>query len=282
MSRRAIEGALWRSPRRSALIDVPRRIVYWALLREPVQRAIFEFTLRSFLRSGRHRVALAFYVGIGLSFVVGGFLAPILRKESIDFSQPSVLLLSLPLVLSFFTVVGQRVLFTLPTEIGAGWIFRMTEADDKRDYMSGVRKAAFVLGVAPVAVITLPIYAALWGLLPAFAHTAFWCLMAAMLTEAVLWTFCVVPFTRSYVPGRANFKLMWPLYLLAMTSYGYTASHLALWLLRDPARWGAACAVLLGALVSLRMYRSLKLSRNGPFVFDDSLEPHVQRLGIVP
>lgn len=280
MSHRAIQGVPSRGPRRSAFIDVLRRIVQWALLRDPVQRAIFEFTLQSFLRSRRHRLAFALYLGVGLSCVVGGFLGPMLRKETIDLSRPSVLLLSLPLVLSFFTVVGQRVMFALPTELGAGWIFRMTEADDKRNYATGVRKALLVLGVAPVALVTLPLYAALWGLLLAVAHTAFWCLMAAILSEAVLWMFCAVPFTRPYVPGRANFKLMWPLYLLAMTSYGYTASRLALWLLRDPTRWLTACTMLLGALVGLRLYRNLKLSRNGPLVFDDGAEPQLQRLGI--
>jgi hypothetical protein len=278
-SHRVIEGAPGRS-RKSGFFDVPRRMLYGALLRDPLERAVFEFTLQSFSRSQRHRLAFVLYVGIGLSFIVGGFLGPILRQESIDLSRPDVALLSLPLVLSFFTVLGLRVLFGLPTELEAGWIFRMTEADDKRSYLSGVRKALLVLGVAPIAIVFLPLYAAHWGLPLAVAHTGFWCLVAAILTEAVLWTFRVVPFTRPYVPGRANLKLMWPLYLLTMTVYTYAASLLAYWILLDRARWLVTCTALVAAVVGLRVYRSLEVSGSGPLVFDDDAEREVQRLGI--
>jgi len=274
-----IEGAPG-SSRKSGFFEAPRRVLYRALLRDPLERAIFEFTLQSFSRSQRHRLAFVLYVGVGLSFIAGGFLGPILRHESIDLSRPSVALLVLPLVLSFFTVVGLRVLFALPTELEAGWIFRMTEADDKRRYVNGVRKALLALGVAPIAVVFLPLYALRWGLPLAVAHTGFWCLMAAILTEAVLWTFRVVPFTRPYVPGGANLKLMWPLYLLAMTGYSYTASRVAYWILLDPARWLVTCTALAAALVGLRVYRSIEVSGSSPLAFEDDAEREVQRLGI--
>lgn len=278
LSRRALQPDGTRAAATRRYAELRERIAS-ALIRDPVERAVFGFTVKSFLRSRRHRLALSLYVGMGLSFIVGGFLGPTLRDEAIVLAEPSVVLLSLPLVLSFFTLVGQRVLFTLPTELGAAWIFRMTEARDRRPYAAGARKAALVLGLGPILVLTFPLYAALWGTALAAEHTAFWLLMALILSELLLITFHSVPYTSPYVPGKANVKLLWPVYLLAMSIYAYTASRLAVWLLRDPTRWTVACTLLLTALAGLRVYRSLTTSRE-PLVFETAPEPEVQRLGI--
>ena len=72
---------------------------------------------------------------------------------------------------------------------------------------------------------------ALWGSGLALAHTVFWILMAGALTELLLCRFHKVPFACSYVPGKANVKLLWPVYALALTAYASWTARLELWLL---------------------------------------------------
>ena len=100
-------------------------------MRHPVEQAIVAFAARSLARSRPHRLLVAAYCGLGLAFVIGSFLSPVTgiaeNAVSESLSTPSVRLLSIPFVLSFFILVALRVLFTVPTEIDANRVFRMTE-----------------------------------------------------------------------------------------------------------------------------------------------------------
>ncbi len=82
-----------------------------------------------------------------------------------------------------------------------------------------MRKAQLILGTLPIAALLLPLYAVLWGPIVAGGHVIFWLLLAALLSELLLLRFHKVPFTCSYIPGKANVKLLWPVYLVALTTY---------------------------------------------------------------
>ena len=117
----------------------PIRIARATILRHPVERAVVAFAIKSLTRSRRHRLLIAIYVGVGLAFVIGSFLRPYVRDGiTMSLDEPSAALLSIPFVLSFFLLVALRVLFSVPTEIRANWIFQMTESRDKSAYVGGV------------------------------------------------------------------------------------------------------------------------------------------------
>ena len=178
-------------------------------------------------------------------------------------------------------LVALRVLFAVPTEIGANRVFRLTEIDDKAVYLNGSRKAMWLLGALPFALVTFPIYAVLWGAAPAFEHTVFWLLMSGCLTELLLYRFHKVPFACSYVPGKANLKYLWPVYALALTAYAYWTARLELWLLIDPLRWTIACAILfacLGVCIALRRRRP---ASSVPLTYEEEVEATVQVLGVM-
>ena len=261
------------------------RVASATILRHPVEQGIVAFAARSLTRSRRHRLLVAAYVGVGLAFVVGSFLSPVTgvaeNALSESLSTPSARLLSIPLVLSFFVLVALRVLFTIPTEVRANRVFVMTEIDDKSMYLSGSRKAMWLLGALPIVAVTLPAYAWLWGPAPALGHTVFWLLMAGGLTELLLYRFRKVPFACGYVPGKANVKYLWPVYALALTAYAYWTARLELWLLAEPVRWGVACTVLvvcLGACIALRRRR---LASSTPLTYEEEVEEAVQVLGVM-
>ena len=260
------------------------RLASATILRHPVEQATVAFAARSLARNRLHRLLVAAYVGLGLAFVVGSFLSPVtgLSEDALSesLSTPSARLLSIPLVLSFFALVALRVLFAVPTELRANRIFRMTEIDDKAVYLSGSRKAMWLLGALPLAGVTLPAYAWLWGPAPALGHTVFWLLMAGVLTELLLYRFHKMPFACSYVPGKANVKYLWPLYALALTAYAYWTARLELWLLAEPVRWSIACALLvacLGACIGSRRRRRAST----PLTYEEEVEEEVQVLGVM-
>lgn len=264
----------------SMAAGLARRLVFAAVVRHPTEQAVVAFVAKSLTRSRRHRLVLAVYVAVALAFIIGGFLGPFLRGDELLLSQPGVFLLSIPLVLSFFVLVGLRVLFTVPAELGANWLFQMTESDDKSRYLSGVRKAMLLLGPTPIAAATFPVYLALWGMTQAVAHTVFWVLLSAALVEVLLLGFRKVPFTCPFLPGKANAKLLWPLYLLAMLTYGYAAAQLQTWLLKDPWRWAVSCAVVMVGLTAAAVYRKTFPGESKPLVYHESRELPLELLDL--
>ena len=285
MVKRTLETPPDTSGRARALPRAAARLATAALARDPVARAVAAFAAASTVRSRRHRLIIAAYVGLGLAFVIGSFLSPFtgIAEDALaePLSAPSVRLLSIPFVLSFFILAALRFMFAVPTEIRANWVFRITEVDDRSAYLTGARTALWMLGVAPVALVTCPIYLALWGPRLAFAHTVFWVLMAGMLTELLLCRFHKVPFACSYVPGKANVKLLWPLYALALTAYASWTARLELWLLGSPLWWTVACVTLLACLVIVIACRRRAFASAPPLRYEEAVDPAVQVLGVM-
>jgi hypothetical protein len=93
--------------------------------------------------------------------------------------------------------------------------------------------------------------------------------------ELLLAGFEKLPFTCSYVPGKANLKSMWSVYLLAFLAYVALFSSFERLILADPPRllWAVAAAVAV----------HLSLRRPQPFtlVFDERPEPAVRTLNIL-
>ena len=285
MMKRTLETPPDTSGRAAALPRAAARLAAAALARHPVARAVAAFAAASTMRSRRHRLIIAAYVGLGLAFVIGSFLSPItgIAEDALaePLSAPSARLLSIPFILSFFVLAALRVMFAVPTEIRANWVFRITEIDDRGAYLAGARTALWTLGVAPVALVTTPLYLALWGPVLAFAHTVFWVLMAGALAELLLCRFHKVPFACSYVPGKANMKLLWPLYALALTAYASWTAQLEFWLLERPVWWGVACGAMLACLATVIARRRRASASAAPLQYEEAVDPAVQVLGVM-
>ena len=280
--RRIIRRAL-ESPQRAArepgrVADVIHRVWTWTV-RDPTEQAVIAFVGKSLARSGLHRLVLAIYVGVAFALVLGGIVRPVTSGLAVVLDEPTVMLLSIPLILSFFTLVGLRVLFAVPVEVGANWVFQMTELDEKTAYLRSTRKALVLLGLVPIGLITFPLYWALWGLRLAAGHTALWMLLGTLLIEALLARFRKVPFTCSYMPGNARVKRLWPVYLALMLIYGYTTAQSELWLLAAPHRWLGATGILAIGLVAARASGSAS-TPSPPLTYVETDDDAVQQLGL--
>jgi len=255
------------------------------LLPNVQESAAFSFIGKTLNRSRHHKLLLAGYVGIGLALVVDGFVTLLLDRQfhRIDWQQTRWLqaVLSAPMVFSFFLLSGMRYVFSIPVELRANWIFRVTETDSRNRLLDGVEKVVLTLGVVPILILMLPIHVWLLGGATAAVHFVEGGLLSLILMELVLFDFEKVPFTCSYLPGKRNVTQTLVLYWVAFSAYAYSMTAVEVWTLRDPARVLTVVGLLLAAFCRLRLARKEHWGQL-PLLFDDVPEPLIQKLGLQP
>ena len=161
--------------------------------------------------------------------------------------------LGIPLILLFFLIVGLRVSFSIPIEVRANWLFRLTDLFGGAAYLDATHKTLLWLALAPVVAISAPIYMVVWPWPRALGHAAFLAVFGLLMIELALTGFAKVPFTCSYLPGKANLKIMFGMYwgLLIMVSELVTGIEQSS--LRNPSGYAKLMAVtLLAWLVATR------------------------------
>ena len=243
------------------------------IVRKPLERASFYFIAKTIVRSARQRLYLSAYVGVGLALVLMGvvqFLGG--RKPALWTPHPA--LLSVPLVVSFFALSGLRVIFGLPAELRANWVFQMAESRGT-EALAGVRKAVMWLGVAPLLAALFPIYCYLWGWGPSLAHMLVCVLLSLILMELVMVNFPKIPFTCTYVPGRNNVTYSWVVYWIAFSAYAYAMSAVEVTMMRNARSFAFFCAVLALVWLALVVWRRESQGEGFRLVFDDGPEPTI-------
>ena len=255
----------------------------------PLERAAFYFVSKTIARSARHRLYFAAYVGVGCALVVEGLVTLAANRRlapgggsggNSDPAGPSATLLSIPLVLSFFALSGMRVVFPIPADLRANWIFQLTEGDRRRECLAGVRKAMLVWTVGPLFLALLPVYALVWGWWVALVELAFGVILSLALVELLMLRFSKIPFTCSFLPGKANITLLGFFYWFAFTTYAYSMAWLEAWMIERPISLVAFFGLAIPALAWLVAYRNRLLEAGFTFTYEDVPEPAVRRLNL--
>jgi hypothetical protein len=236
----------------------------------PVSRAVYDFTLRTLIRTRNNRLLMAMYVGVALAFIVSAILPLVVRAGLDGFTKPSIEILSAPLFLSFFTLIGMRVAFSIPVEPKASWTVRLSEPVNRAAAVAGVRRAMLVMGVLPSVVLAATSAMALWGTRAALAHVLVTTAMGSLLTELLLYRLVKVPFTCTYYPGNSKIRTLWPLYVSGFTTYTVTAAAFEWNLLRDFSLTPLVvfAVIVAGAIGVFATLRHLELGRIEGFVFE--------------
>ncbi|HEU5254872.1 MAG TPA: hypothetical protein VFU28_02715 [Vicinamibacterales bacterium] len=135
----------------TGLVSTVARTTAVALPSSPMVRSILMFTVTTFLRSRRHRLMVTAYVGVALAVGTVSVIAGGLRG-TIVFDRPETSLLAVPLVTMFFFTLGLRSAYTVPSDIDANWVFRLSQprvmaADD------ATAVSMLLLSVIPIGVL---------------------------------------------------------------------------------------------------------------------------------
>ncbi len=233
--RRSIESGRGVSRSSAAIRSAGNFVLDRWLLRQSDARASFHFVGQTIFRSSRH----VLYLG---TFFVVGFAIAALELATAIFGGDRVLtgrlaILSIPLVLSFFLLVGMRVSFAIPAELEANWLFRIAPIQRIRGSHKGLRRFMIFVIIIPLFVIVGLLYGLFWNWQEVLLHLAYCVTLSLILMELLFARFPKIPFTCSYVSGKAQIVILWPFYVLGFQCFGYAAASLEIWLRHDSYRY---------------------------------------------
>ena len=187
-----------------------------------VTTAIVHFSIRTLMRSRQHRVILAFYLGVGFAIVILFMQAPAPRQQALSVSVSVAGLLASVLMMAC-SVAGARMVFAMPLELKANWIFRVMPLPGPRRLSNAIRRSLLVLSVVPVWAVSAGALVWTWPWRIAAGHLIALALFGSILADVSLRGFQKIPFTCSYLPGTGYRGLLtiWSTLFITVTAVGY-------------------------------------------------------------
>jgi len=188
-------------------------------------------------------------------------------------------LVDAPLILSFFIVSGLRATFNIPYELGANWMFRITNGPFGAEYLKATRRWVLLRGVIPMYAVLAPLEFLLLNRNEAAFQLAFGLAVAVLLIEFFFFNFNKVPFTCSYLPAKSHLAFLGGAYLYGFTLYTFTMETIEVWVGVNSARTAVFFIFIAATLACIFFYR-----RGGgdalEIVYEDDRDPLVRQLNL--
>lgn len=261
---------------------VPVRRSGWGLP-WPQIPATVEFTVRTLVRSRRHRLILAFYLGLAFAISVVLLKAPGVQQAIEDgpalnpWREASAPLMAATIATMILATVGARAVFALPMDLGANWIFRLIGLRRTGGLFGPAWWSLIMLSVAPVWFASAALCFVLWPWREAGAHLAILALLGLIVAELCLAGFHKIPFACAYLPGKSQVHLvtlgagglMW----LVSISARFERDAIA-----NPPALATILAVLVVALIGAAFIR--RATTAGEIRYEESAPGEVIELGL--
>ena len=174
----------------------------------PPQTAVAHFVIRTLLRSRRHRTILAFYLGGGFAVATAYLEATRQAMHLTDIAhRVNVPMLISSVLMLCASWLGTRTVFSLPLDLRANWLFRVTPVIGGAFNLSAVRRALLVTSIAPVLAASAVLLLWFWPWTLVAEHLLLLGLLGSLLADISLKGFRKIPFTCSYLPGKSKAHL---------------------------------------------------------------------------
>ena len=190
-----------------------------------------------------------------------------------------------PLLASSFVmlcawILGTRVVFAIPLELRANWIFRITQVQPAAEYFAASRRAAYALALAPAWCALAVLFLSLWRWPQALGHLAVLIFLGMTIVEWWLHSFRKIPFACSYLPGKSNLHITFLLCLLLGLNATLWSADWERRALADLPKylWIVAALGIVAALAWLRRMREHRT--NADLRFEEDMPPAITRLGL--
>jgi hypothetical protein len=223
---------------------------------------------------------LTFYLGIGLAAMILFPKWPVMQElseesgawgDSVGLALPGSTIL-----MAILCVVGARVVFSLPTDMRANWIFRITPIPEGPGCMAARRRALYGLSVVPICLGATALLFSIWPWQAAAKHLVILVLLSSIAAEICLHGTQKIPFACSYLPGKSNFNMTFLLCSLFVFNLIAKAAQLERRSFEDATAYGIEVAVLAGLLICARWSASrLASSPEGELRFEQAAEPEI-------
>jgi hypothetical protein len=171
--------------------------------------------------------------------------------------------------------------FSMPLEMRANWLFRVTPLGGGRQILAARRRALYALSVVPFWAGSAMLFLWLWPSRAAAGHSLVLALFGITIAEVCLSGRQKIPFTCSYLPGKASFHLtFWLSLALSLMLLFKAADWERSALQRLP--WSAVMLAILALAAGLAWRRNVTEaeSEEGSLRFEEEAEPVIFTLGI--
>jgi hypothetical protein len=249
--------------------------LHWApAVGNQLQTAVTHFSLRSLTRSRQHRVAFAFYLAILLGLALSLLRSELERQPemSLDFVIATFLII-------LFAVAGLRNVFSLPISLTANWVLRTTQLRPSPDYVAATRRALLVIAAVPAWLLAASLSLHVRPTRQAAFHLAVLALAGCIVTESCLIGFYKVPFTCSYLPGKANIQVTFWGFLIVLLVLIVPCAEFELRALQSPLKSCFMIAALAATLAALFAFNQWS-AKDAAIYFEETPEEVITTLGL--
>jgi hypothetical protein len=224
-------------------------------------------------------MTMASHVGAAIAVGAVSLMAAAARDQPLPVDAPADYLLSLPLVASFFLVLGLLSAFAVPTDVEANWIFRVATPRSTAAYVDALAAALMSLAVLPVTLTWGALTTWWWGWQSAAAAALMHAASGLALVQVALVGCCSIPFTRAYVPVSRTVRGDWLVGIAALYAFGFALADVQASAIGSASATLVYTAVAAAVAVAARAYR---LTRHPalPLTFDAPAERAVEVLNL--
>lgn len=256
LGRRALEQ---RSRERAAATTFLVHAIAAITRARPAVRGVFLFGVASLVRSRRHHLVLATYLGMAVAVcIISIFIID--DRGSIKLDRPASWLLTLPMLFLFFGIQGLRSTFRIPTEVEANWPFRIAQPS-LSTCINATLLVIFTLVILPVGLSTALLIGPRWPVADTLMVLALQMLAGLMLAELLLFRWRKVPFACAHAPSPDVLKAWWPLWAFAMYFYAFGLADWQFAAVQSPRALAWYVLTCLGVIALVRLLRHRELRR---------------------
>lgn len=252
--------------RKNLLVDY----FHYVFLKNPIQRAIYDFFKNTLNRSYYHKLNFGGYLSIPIAlFISIFFIYEFQNKYGLGFLVDKLLII-FPHILITFIMLGIMITANLPKDFGANWIFRLTETDKKNHYFIGFKKAVFFTFIFPVLILLFILYYFFWGWQNSFIYSQY-CFMVSILTlEIFFLNYNKIPFTFSFKSEKRHFIFNWLCLTVLVVSYISVVSYFGFKLLLDPPSFMKFYIIFFIIFLSLYGIKKVIFNRKREIIYEEN------------
>lgn len=269
------------------ILPTSRRAAWLPRFGSPLHTAVVRFSIRTMFRSRQHRVILAFYLGIGFAVSVLYLKSPAEQQQLVASSsgapwqKAAIPLLVSSIVMMVSWVAALRMVFAMPLELAANWVFRTLPLGGPPECLAASRRALYTLALVPIFGISVGVFLWVWPWQAALGHLVVLALLCVILAELGLRNFQKLPFTCSYLPGKTNMSVTILLCLLLFNVLAFAGAGFERKALAHPAVMTKVLVVLAAAAGLARRHTSAQSRAEAVELrFEEAPEPEVLALKI--
>lgn len=255
---------------RAARASMVFRLLDALLLRSAFQRACYRFAFRTIFRSEEQAFAIGGFLSLGIVIASQTMLSAMNKKPlpTMSGAVPSPEILSVPLIVGFFLILGLSSACAIPAPLRANWVFRFHINSRSRECVPLARKIVLTF-VVPALAICLPVYSHFWGWRVGMTHTALVAVWCVLLMEGLLARFRKIPFTCSLPKFKSHVIVSALLLILGYFAFTSVTATVEGWALADPLWFIAFVPAVLGFSVVLYRWRNTMVDSDRYPLFEE-------------